>query len=653
MKKHLCPYILNIIALGVTATIIKNISDIAKAMNLDESAIYNEIEPVISQLQSSNIKYFVNKQAIGNGKLIGVTRDDIAFISSGYKAVYFMDLVTHFGVDTNDMLWLLKELAERNIINEEVRGWYTKEGENQPSVKAWFEPETITVGEKSTLNIEINSPCEIYDPKISIEAPSELEIEGTPKTPSKLFKGKYVEKYEFEASAHGDLVVVVGLGGTVEGIYFGKEPISAALSVKPLAPELIVSQNKSIYEAYSQDILELTLDIVNRGAGLAKNVELEGLENHPEFEVMEKIATKIGNIASHGSVNHKIALKTRKSGTFHFEDLKVTFQDSVGKPFSTPIASFEAQITTLQPNLQVAFDYPKDVEMKKPFTLILKISNMGEGDAKNLTFTLPFDPKYIKSGAVDCKIARLKSGQTEELAVTLIMPEKEVLEVPDFNIEFDDIEDKTNTQKVLGIPIHARAERKTINQVARRAIEKIKAQIPSIPSLPSTQSTPSEALQIKEINVELLKMGTPKDWLKQIEEAFSDNVKIKLPYGNHSEKEGYRNLLIALYSVKGPNAKKITSILADKSLIRIAEYLRNLKDGREITVRPSDSALTDLDETISVMCGRILPDKVRVDNVVTSIFKFADAYKNEVAIEKKITLNPVTKKADRISFILK
>lgn len=151
----------------------------------------------------------------------------------------------------------------------------------------------------------------------------------------------------------------------------------------------------------------------------------------------------------------------------------MSFEDLAGKPFSTAIPSFEVQVTTPQPKLKVEFIYPEVIDQKRVFPLTLKISNVGDGDAKNVTFTLPIDHKYIQSGIVDCNIPKLKSNQTEELIVRLQAPERDVLEVPDLNVEYDDNEDNTIAQKVFGAVIPIRASKTAEKPVVRDEFSKL------------------------------------------------------------------------------------------------------------------------------------------------------------------------------------
>ena len=212
-------------------------------------------------------------------------------------------------------------------------------------------------------------------------------------------------------------------------------------------------------------------------------------------------------------------------------------------------------------------------------------------------------------------------------------------------------------------------ETKSIDQVVERAMQKIQAKVASPTSatteykISETKKTPEMQNELKSIvktlqdvgkndpigSIDnLLKNGNTRAWIKLIEDSHKKNTKISLPVGIHSEKEGYRNFLIALYSSK--RNLIVESIFSDKFLIKIGVFFRQLKEGQEIKVSPSDSTRADLDATLDIMSGRIPPGKIREPDKIRSTYKFFDADKKEVQIEKVTWLDKITKRANRICF---
>ncbi|MCW4006380.1 MAG: serine/threonine protein kinase [Candidatus Bathyarchaeota archaeon] len=435
-----------------------SIQVLAQELNVDESAVYEEIPQVIKQLQNENVgnHYFVSNgvEKGQSAKIVVVEKKDVEYLSGGQGTLGLLDLVAHFGFPAKDVNWLLLEMLNHGVIEKSLHDYYTNV-KDKPHVKAWFEPQKVTVGQKATLNIEITCPCKISDPKIEATLPLGLELEEEPKLPHKLYGGKFTGKYQYHSNMHGNLSVGVGLGGAVNGLDLDPQVNTwAVLEVAPLSPKLVVVNENRSYEAYYQEPFRLVLDVCNQGLGAAQNTELKGLERHPTFEVLEP--TKIGNVAAHGSVKFKISLKPKKSGTHNLSDLTLYYEDLLGNPLNSPLPKTDITVTTPQPNLKVDLLIPQAVAQKKVFSLTVKISNIGEGDAKNVRFALPLDPAVIQSGLVDCNIPRLKSDETEEFLLRLRAPETSELVVPDFDVEMQDVEGTALTERIFGFAVPIR-----------------------------------------------------------------------------------------------------------------------------------------------------------------------------------------------------
>ncbi|MCW4018762.1 MAG: protein kinase [Candidatus Bathyarchaeota archaeon] len=429
-----------------------SIRELAQELNVDESAISSEIPEVIKQLQNKKLDthYLVNNNR-QSAKVVVVDKADLEFLDAGHGKLGFTDLVVHFGVTAKDINWLLSELMNRGTIGKALHDYYT-EVKNKPSLRAWFEPGKVSVGERTILNIEVTCPCEIVAPRITTVLPHGLELEEEPKLPSKIFKGKFTGKYQYNTSFHGHLPVAISLGGVVEGINLdSKTTLSATLEVMPLPPELVVLDDQSCCEAFYQEPFRLVLDINNRGLGTAQNTELRGLEKYSDFEVLEP--TKIGNVASHGSVKFKVSLKPKRSGTTSFDELVLYYEDLLGIPFSTQVPAIEVNVMTPKPKLKVELFAPEGVAQKRVFPVTVRISNIGEGDAKNVHFNLPIDPKLIQSGIVDCNLPRLKSDETEEIVLRLQAPDDGNFVIPDFDVELQDVEETTLVEHIFGLTV--------------------------------------------------------------------------------------------------------------------------------------------------------------------------------------------------------
>ena len=445
MRKHISK-----IFISVKSGLMKivHVRDLASELNITEGSVLDEARKLISNLENSKTHYLLNTTPESEMQIFVVDSRDLEFLNAGSGKLCMMDLALHFNFSAKTMNWVLSELYNKGSIQKTVHESYIRV-KNKPSVKATFESEKIVVGEKVTLNIEINTPCEIVEPNLKIEHVRGLELDEAPKLPNKIRKGKYVIRYQYEATIHGKRRVSIKFGGIIEGVEFGPEELATAdLVIIPLSPEIMVSNIQSCYEAIYHEPFRLTMNISNRGAGAAQNILLEGLEKHSEFEVLEP--TVMGVAAPHGTAQYKILLKPEKSGVYEIDDLKVQYEDLLGRAYSCDIPKFEVNVATLQPKLKVEILTPEQVKPNRAFSVTLQISNIGEGDAKNLAFSIPLDQSVIQSGTVKCSLGRLNSNETEKIHFVLRAPNENDITIPDFDIEMQDEEDKPITSKIFG-----------------------------------------------------------------------------------------------------------------------------------------------------------------------------------------------------------
>ena len=430
-----------------------SIRELANELNIDETCIQGEIVEVINKLENSKTHYLLNTAEKRNSQIYVTNEDDVAFIESGNGTLCFMDLAVHFNVPTKNLNWLLSEMLKKGLIQQQTYEYYVDiKTINKPSVKAQFEPAEVVVGDKVTLNIEVNSPCEILEPKLLIEQIKGLDVYEEPKLPNKFLKGKRLDKFQYETTSHGTPTPKIKLGGIIEGVEFGPDEVAAAhLTILPLSPDITVTSTQDCYDAVYQKPFRLSIDISNKGSGTAQNVELKGLDKHPEFEATEP--TKIGNVAPHGIVKYRVGLKPKASGIHVVDDYSVYYEDLIGKPFSSSVPRFEVSVTTPQPKLKVEILAPDIVEPKRVFQITVQISNIGEGNARNIAFTFPIDQKNIQSGTVACSFARLRSNETENIPFRLQALDNNDFEIPDFNIAYSDEEEKALTDKIFGVVI--------------------------------------------------------------------------------------------------------------------------------------------------------------------------------------------------------
>jgi hypothetical protein len=160
------------------------------------------------------------------------------------------------------------------------------------------------------------------------------------------------------------------------------------------------------------------------------------------------------------------------------------------------------------------------------------------------------------------------------------------------------------------------------------------------------KSTPE--VQPINLDAKLLETGSTSDWLKEFKKFSRNKGKIKLSQPVHPEKDGYKNLLIALYSAE--QNLRFDLILVDKSLIKAVEYFREFRQSHPINVEPSSSSRTNLDNLLGIITKGSLPEKTTEANIIKYTYKFFDAFGQTVEIEKKTILDLGSKKAITVCY---
>ena len=165
------------------------------------------------------------------------------------------------------------------------------------------------------------------------------------------------------------------------------------------------------------------------------------------------------------------------------------------------------------------------------------------------------------------------------------------------------------------------------------------------PSQPPPPQKPGY-IPVEQID-KMLKEGSVEEWIEIIKKAVESGEKIKILPGYES-KEGYRNLLVALYIIlEDVKLEKLKETIEGKFISRAMEYFKQLRKG-PIEIAPESSDREYIDTVLQIICG----DPVKEEKTETEITK---QYKltlkdREVIIERKIVKDPITKKAQKIVY---
>jgi len=430
---------------------ILNVKNIVKKHNLPEEEVFQKLIKFMSQLeQKGKNKYFLLDTAGRRVFVIDVA--DIRSLTNGLDKLTFVDLLNLFNVDSKTMNWVLHELFEKHVINKKVLKYYT-EVKDKPSIKAWFDPEEVIRDEETILRVKINAPEEIEQPKIFVDKPAGIELIEEPDQKSKILKGTILMAYKFRALRHGHYNVTVHLEGLVQGVRFLSEKVSSTtLKVKPFPPQISVNAvPEEVHASYNEECY-VNLKIFNKGRGDANNVKIKGLENYPQFSILSE--TTVGNIPAFGRLEFPLVLLPKKSGFYKFENLILSYEDLDGNRFECLIPAFKINVTTPKPLIKLDLIAPAEVRSNQEFKLTVRITNLGDGKAKNVNFKLPIDQKLAVDVQEECFISELEEEKgTEKLEFTLRAPKRGEIVIKDFDLQFEDIEGKKMVRKCQGMVI--------------------------------------------------------------------------------------------------------------------------------------------------------------------------------------------------------
>jgi len=149
---------------------------------------------------------------------------------------------------------------------------------------------------------------------------------------------------------------------------------------------------------------------------------------------------------------------------------------------------------------------------------------------------------------------------------------------------------------------------------------------------------------------ELVKKGRVEEWIDLIKEAIekNDKIEIKIKIPKDYSGEGYKNLLLALYTMNAPTSK-LKEVIEERFLNRVVDNLKKLSSGEIIEVAPDSSDIGYLDEAIKIICGE--PEREEVKETETIKYYKLIVKNEEQIITRKTAKDPATKKAQKVIYM--
>jgi energy-coupling factor transporter transmembrane protein EcfT len=166
---------------------------------------------------------------------------------------------------------------------------------------------------------------------------------------------------------------------------------------------------------------------------------------------------------------------------------------------------------------------------------------------------------------------------------------------------------------------------------------------------PSPQQVPSQPpryIPVEQVD-KMLREGSVEEWIEILKKAVESGEKIKMLPGYES-KEGYRNLLVALYIIlEDVKPEKLKETIEDKFISRAIEYFKQLRK-RPIEIPPESSDREYIDTILQIICGDPAKEE-KTETETTKQYKLI-LKDREVVIERKTIKDPATKRAQKMVY---
>jgi hypothetical protein len=281
--------------------------------------------------------------------------------------------------------------------------------------------------------------------------------------------------------------------------------------------------------------------------------------------------------------------------------------------------------------------------------------------------------KRIEAGEIkeDKSLLEIRKKQLEEavkLAKTKVLITEMIIMVRENKEVFNKLFGKDNFKKLLDVDKFSERIDKELEKMGLKEKDKVKVinveefyeyfnkVFPMILANPEEykakveEKEKEEEKEKAEILDTMLKEGSIDEWKEMIKKTIDSGERIKIP-GRYENKEGYRNLIIALYILlEDVKSVKLKEVIEDKFLNRAIDYFKQLRSGT-IEVAPESSDREYIDQLIEIMCGQALKEESTGTEIMKQ-FKL-QLGEGEVFIERKTQKDPTTGRAQKVIYTIK
>lgn len=288
-------------------------------------------------------------------------------------------------------------------------------------------PASVSVGQEFEYSIKAtNISSGNLEDVVVADTPAE-GFKATGSTPKHTSAADGAMRWELGKLAKGESKIIKITGsatgvGTLRNCVSAEYAKRACLAVNVVQPKLELVKTMTP-EVIQCDPIIVTFAVTNNGTGTAKNVVIT--DNLPDGlktkEGNSTIKSNVGDLAAGETKRYKIELKAQRTGTFT--------NNATANAAGNLKSQAQAKVVVRKPVLTIDKTGPEKVFIGRNATYGIKVTNTGDGEARNLvvTDTLPVNCKLVSSnpkatvsgGKLTWKFGTLNTEQSKTISVVV------------------------------------------------------------------------------------------------------------------------------------------------------------------------------------------------------------------------------------------
>ena len=433
-----------------------SVQELADELELENGVINDLLSAVIEEESKTHQdKHFILDQETQEAFVLMKT--DIDHIKESVEKITFLQLRDHFNLSSERMNWMLEYLQEKKILDNSTVEYYTKV-KDKPEFIVRYEPEEIKLGDEIFLVVVVRSDVDIHEPEIEVKTPYDIELVYSPTLPDILTSGEWVYRYQLRSYRYGSFKVEALFKGIIKEQAYRETIEIDELRIMSLPPDIYaerIPQAPEVYGKYNQDI-DIMFRITNRGKGEAYNTKITGLE---DSNVRVISGENIGIVNVKTRNDHTIIVRPVRSGDILLDSMTIVYEDGDGNEYSFSLEPVTLKIQTPEPDLKIEFDSRPIVSANEPFTISLRLTNVGNGSALNLRLRTKVEPANAALNVPSQSIVRqLAIGRSRNWNYEIRAPSEGEIKIEVTDIIFENEEGSKFTEETPPLVISVQKE---------------------------------------------------------------------------------------------------------------------------------------------------------------------------------------------------